>query len=74
MLMTKLKTVLKRLCVNGQKSQSLWVGPQKQPPGGRVASLLLGQKCCPVGLHLLQPLGQVAVGHLHLLNLVQCCS
>lgn len=36
--------------------------------------LLLGQKCCPVGLHLLQPLGQVAVGHLHLLNLVQCCS
>lgn len=40
-------------------------------PGG---ALLLGQQRRPVGLHLLQPLGQVAVGHLHLLDLVQCCS
>lgn len=35
------------------------------------ASLLLGQQRRPVGLHLLQPLGEVAVGHLHLLDLVQ---
>lgn len=49
-------------------------GAPEAAPGPEGSLLLLGQKCCPVGLHLLQPLGQVAVGHLHLLNLVQCCS
>lgn len=60
--MTKLKTVLEGVCVHVQKHQPLG------------APLLLGQQSCPVGLHLLQALGQVAVGHLHLLDLVQRCA
>lgn len=42
-------------------------------PRQKVCPLLLGKKGRPVGLHLLQPLCQVAIGHLHLLDLVQCC-
>lgn len=34
--------------------------------------LLLGQQSAPVGLHLLQPLHQVAVADLQLLGFVQC--
>lgn len=34
--------------------------------------LLLGQQSAPVGLHLLQPLHQVAIADLQLLSFVQC--